>query len=374
MNPLVYVPGTVIRFLVLTPLFVRLLLLIIRGDIRGQKNIRLLLTTVLVYLFYMVESYIFSPLFKLSSFKILLFFSVFTSLIFLFRSLRREQIIKLQNFTLSFFSLVLIVSFPLYFSSYGFVRNTTGYQGLLNHPQTMGIFSAIYLSIAMSFGKRSNESWGIAIMSIGMFSLFAAKSRGAFLAMLIGMGVIYYKKIMGFLRSKEVSAVKKFAVITLAVLAMVYLTPYIAEFLRKSNTQSDVLGALKDSRLDIYFRMLMNIYESPFFGIGWSIPSSIENLQIEYGFLGIPIGASVEKSNSLLALAEETGLVGFLLFIVYFIYGIKGHYSFRYSLVFLVGLLVNFSDSMLWSFFGNALLIWYCVFLFGRRGEDSILV
>jgi len=107
--------------------------------------------------------------------------------------------------------------------------------------------------------------------------------------------------------------------------------------------------------------MLQNIENNFFTGIGFGIASNFDSSNIlRYSFFGIPIGAPVEKSLTLLAILEELGFIGFLLFIA-FIFVIfycsisLGLMSFIFVVIFL---LVNLTESILFSMGGMGMIFW----------------
>ena len=117
---------------------------------------------------------------------------------------------------------------------------------------------------------------------------------------------------------------------------------------------------------------LNNFTERPLFGHGFGVfakPDPREEIQTAFG---VPISSSTEKGIVIIAILEETGLIGFLLFAA-FLYRmisqvLKGT-DLRYVAAFFACLFVNFGEAVFFAPGGIGLYFW--VFISICMGMDT---
>ena len=274
----------------------------------------------------------------------------------------------LESWFAGLFLALLLASIPLVFSPIGFLRNGRSFQGVLNHPQALGIVLAV--AVSWFYWRSWSRFWprllGALLTVSGLAMLVASQARTAALA-LVGAALL----VLLLLRRTDELAVKRARIfaIFLAVLLSVALLPdverRISSFATKSQHQIALQEAFGHSRGVVLERGLRNIREHPFFGIGFGLPSSPLLLNpVSSDVLDIPISASSEKGFAAIAVLEETGIVGASLILWVLAAtvlpvirsGVPASAAVLFS-----SLLVNFGESVLFSFGGMGLFFWLMI-------------
>ena len=262
---------------------------------------------------------------KLISFAI----GVGTIMIGLYRTMHLREYWVSFFLTLGVF--ILLASLPLYGSRLGFLRNGTGFQGIINHPQVYGSLAATTTSfltgLVLFYGNRSRLI--LIALGIGWIGIFTSQSRTAFLALftaflLVLVGCLFNRSWFEKVSAAFTSLNSFFAMALLSVFLLLNwssLQEGLTKFLLKDDGDTSVAASLEDSRGDLIQRSMDNFMSAPITGIGFGVPSDPRLTRIETGFLGLPIGASVEKGFMPSAVLEETGLAG-ALFVIMIIFAL----------------------------------------------------
>jgi hypothetical protein len=229
---------------------------------------------------------------------------------------------------------VVILSVPtLVVPSIGFLRDGQGFQGVLNHPQGFAVFLApvVAWSAVQAF---STQGRGKAIVS-GLFlvsfgSLWMTRGRTGLAAILLA-GLVLLILRPGFW--KHIAAIGLRAMsrtwvmgglallVPLALWKAPELVAALQTFVFKGSEADALTGAAAASRGFIIDQQILNFQSSPVFGIGFGVSNSSThalNITID-PVTGLPVGAATEKANLLLAVLEETGIVGTLAFLPFFL-------------------------------------------------------
>lgn len=269
---------------------------------------------------------------------------------------------------------VLVLSMLLYPTSLGFMVNGTSFQGILTHPQTTGIFAALFAAFStglLHFGRhRTIPVWAMAGMS--WFVLFMSLSRTAALAAALGLGgVLAIRYLTG--KWKQRKAYQGIDVLPwlaglMVVTVLVWKGPAIGnritDFLLKDDSAVSVTESLQQSRMGLIQRSMDNFWQYPLTGIGFGVPSN-ENLdRVETGALGLPVGASTEKGFLPAAVLEETGIVGFVLWVT--LIAMLFRITYRQGTatqfwVLAVCILVNAGEAIFFAIGGNGLFMWLLI-------------
>jgi hypothetical protein len=132
-------------------------------------------------------------------------------------------------------------------------------------------------------------------------------------------------------------------------------------FLKKNTVNTDNLFEIfKESRGVLFEPMIENINKNFITGIGFGIASDPLSMSIQRDtFLYLPISAPIEKGTLYIAVLEELGIFGFILFVIWvFILFYKATINGLGSLTVLMNiLLLNISESVLFSVGGMGLPI-----------------
>lgn len=133
------------------------------GIFSGQlKASKFTIATIGLGVFFIIHSLFISPLPDVSILKSLSWLIVTTTLLSAWSSLtydERERLFKQLYLGLV---AIMIISLPLFVLPLGYLRNGSGFQGILNHPQAFGPTMAILGAIAASklFAEKK-PSWHI---------------------------------------------------------------------------------------------------------------------------------------------------------------------------------------------------------------------
>lgn len=278
----------------------------------------------------------------------------------------------------AFFAVVVVASFPLIGHNLGYVRNQSGFQGLLSHPQTYGIF------LPMALAYASGRLWQLGsnrrlliIVIIGLVSLYATEARTGVLALVGGGALVAFTAIISKIKREGItlrvrrnlifpSAVAGIFLALVLTFAGEQLTKATVGFILKGgNARMEVVEAFDRSRGKMIDQSLQNFSGSPLVGIGFGVASNPHAFAIDRDpIFGLPIGASVEKGFAVTALLEETGLVGVTLFgffLVVFLRSIAKGRSWGPMWLAVTALMTNFGEYTIFSFGANGLLVWLMI-------------
>lgn len=362
--------GAVGRYFVIVAAAVSVLL---RAKTKSQTAPQgLIWSTWLLAIFIFTHSLTVSPFVDVSLLKLFSWLTVFLTLLSAWGGLLQEARTSLASQLFWSFAVLALLSVPLFFLPVGYLRNGSGFQGLLSHPQAFGLsmaFLATWASARMLSVKRK-WYWTLLVFLLAVFLTIVSEARTAGVALVFAIFVslalvrLTSKKRMKLLFPAFQS--KNFSFFVLgAVLVLLVLAPKIAEvankFLTKSGRAdvSDLISAFKLSRGVLYLPMLENIASAPWKGIGYGVPSDPQSLAVQRDPLfGLPVSAPVEKGVMPLAILEELGILGFGIFVLWLLimcrYAIKGGVT--GLAIILVVLLVNLGEAMLFSPGGMGLL------------------
>ena len=273
--------------------------------------------------------------------------------------------------TLSVF--IILGSIPLYyFKTYGYARNQVGFQGLLTHPQTYGPITAVltaFISGIIVF-ERKRSVILLLTMIAGWIGVYLSQSRTGMLALVlsgvlvIGVSLLKPNTWLPRLRQAMTFPTVAIGILAIGAFGVLYgsrLSEGFVTFLLKDEASKDVIGALEESRGGLVERSMRNFRAAPFTGIGLGVPSDLEEAEIEYGPLGIPIGASVEKGFQPTAVLEETGIVGAVLLLIFLLVlyvPVLRWGTMPMAWMVLAVLLINMGEATLFSIGGNGLFLW----------------
>lgn len=227
-----------------------------------------------------------------------------------------------------FFGLIvlMLVSLPLLGLPLGRLRNESGFQGVLNHPQVFGSTMALLGAwvISRTLGQKQPPWLMVALAGSCLVLVVLSEARTAGLALVLGVGIAVITapslagrsvhKVLPGLRSKRMYLM---GMITLAgtLLAGSMLADQIDYFLSKSGRSqaSGLIDAYQSSRGRKMHEMWDNIKITPWQGSGFGIASVPAEMEIGRDpILNLPVSASVEKGVLPLAVLEEVGIIGFV--------------------------------------------------------------
>lgn len=277
-------------------------------------------------------------------------------------------------YTLGLF--ILIASIPFYFSAAGYARNDVGFQGIMNHPQTLGPILApitVFLTGMYAFYPgRKNGLVGLAAL-LGWVEMYTTLSRTSIFAVVLALGIVMlvgfsirndaWGSKLGQTLSRPTVLIALFFMVAVAGLQSQAIQQTISGFIFKDDSAGSVAQVLQQSRGGLQDRSMANFRESPLIGIGFGAPSDPERFerQLEYGPMGIPVSASVEKGFMPSAVLEETGIIGAILVLIllgYLLVPVVRYGNMVAFWMLMTGLLVNLGEMIFFSMGGNGLYLW----------------
>lgn len=267
---------------------------------------------------------------------------------------------------------LILLSLPLLaIPSIGYLRNDSGFQGLLSHPQSFGPTVAL---VGVMVGGRilgdSKPAWrDITLLGICLVLVVLSEARTAGLAMVLGLigsaflspifaGVSRRRMLPG-LRSRRFQTV---ALIALAgiIIAAPILASTLSSYLFKRSDATSFVDAADASRGALVVKMFSNIQKNPLTGIGFGIASEPAYMEVERDpFFGLPLSALVEKGVMPVAVFEELGVFGALAIYGWFLLVLRraARSGVSQFAVLITVLLVNFGESMFFSVGGMGMLL-----------------
>lgn len=248
------------------------------------------------------------------------FVSLSRGLYFLLMSLAVVSIIiLLKKYKLNFFSVLLplnlfvvivsLVSLILGYPDSSWTGgNGLGFMGFAAHQNTLGalILFAIPAPVYFLITKEKYRLAFFTLLLTNMGLIFLSHSRASLLALVIFIVILAYL----VLKPKIFFSAAVLTIILLAALFFnTYSNTFTKQFLLK---QQNNFG---DSRYYLFDASYRAAGKNPFFGMGYGI--SDPRTQVAAAGSHFENGRYIrEKGNSTLALVEETGLFGLLLFLI----------------------------------------------------------
>lgn len=284
------------------------------------------LATLLLGLFFVVHSWFFSPMVDVSVLKAVSWVLAMGTLIAAWAGLSADERETVARSLFGGLIVVMLVSLPLLPLPVGYLRNGTGFQGVLNHPQAFGPTMALLGAWAAGhlLGVKRPPWLMVALAGTCLVLVVLSETRTAGLALIFGVGIaiLLTPRLAGLpvrvalpgLRSKRTLAVVALALAGVVV-AGAQLESVVTNFIAKSGraNATTLLDAYEGSRGKKIDEMWANITTKPLQGIGFGIASDPLDMDVERDpVLGLPVSAAVEKGVLPVAVLEEVGLVGFL--------------------------------------------------------------
>ncbi len=354
-----------------------LLLGLIRNypQIVGAKYVKQIWPIWVLVFWALISSLITSPYIYISLLKLLSFTIGTTLLIAIFQSISEKSYLKFSRQLVTIYVFVALVSMPLIFiPKIGFALNQEGFQGILNQPQTLGIFLAPPLAFLLTriFETRKLEIPPLLACVALLIEIYETGARTALLATLLSCGIA---ALIGLTRNTKykvkISITKLFltASLTIAALgtAFTYSEPFrenVYKFIFKREETKSINVAFLESRGALVQEQLERFKESPIVGNGFGIYAGKNPTKRAANTNGLLLSAPVEKGFIFTAVLEEMGIVGAIFFtfsISYLIWQASRAYSVAFVAMFLACLLVNFGEAVFFSLGGIGIYFWVLI-------------
>lgn len=347
---------------------------------------RMVSATVLLGGFIVGHSYFFSPMFGVSALKALSWTVVMSTLFAAWSGLTPQGQDSLIRELFLGLVLVLLVSLPLLLvPSIGYLRNGTGFQGILNHPQVFGSTVALLGAWAASLLYANKKPpWPSVMLVVACLVLVVlSEARTAGVAMVIGTGTAMVSapalakrpilSMLPGLHSKRTHIVIGLA-LTCFLLAGPMLSEIVSAYIAKRTGASNIVAAYERSRGTLMEEMWYNIQDKPLQGIGFGIASVPGLMDVERDpVFNLPVSASVEKGVMPLAVLEELGILGFLAVAawIWAIFRRSAYAGVGPLAVTMTSLLINMGESIFFSPGGMGMFVLVLVGWAGSKGVPT---
>lgn len=297
-----------------------------RSGLLGKRTRvgKMTLATLTLGLLIVAHSYFVSPIPDVSILKATSWTLVTATLCAAWGALGEDERSRVVNQIFGGLVAVLIFSLPLLSLPVGYLRNGTGFQGILNHPQAFGPTMAL-LGVwagARMLGERRPPWLLVLFMGACLVLVVLSEARTAGLALVLGLGSAVVlvpflshqsiRKVLPGLGSRRVWLVAGAAVVGVLFSGAV-LTERIGAYIEKRGGGGGLVQSYETSRGGLIDDMLENIRLNPLVGSGFGIASRPEEMIIDRDpVFGLPSGAPIEKGVMPIQVTEELGLVGAL--------------------------------------------------------------
>jgi O-Antigen ligase len=293
-----------------------------------RRNVMLGATVLLgIFLFY--HAILFSAEPMISLLKSISFTITMATLISAWSGMSEASRSKTTRFVFGGLCIVVAASLPLLVLPIGYLKNGTGFQGVLSHPQAFGVTLAL---IAAWLGGQFFVSRHLSILQWLVLAacpvlIILSQTRTAAGGLVLGLGASLLAMIAfsprGSNRWKR-SRIELlfFGAMALAVLAGPFLADRAQDFLLKSGRGniSDLTESIQASRGSLFEAMIENIRKHPMTGIGFGIASDPSQMEVGRDpIFNLPVGAPIEKGIMPVAVVEEVGIPGALLVAAWFV-------------------------------------------------------
>lgn len=329
------------------------------------------LATALLGLFLIAHSLLFSPMSDVSMLKALSWALTMMALLAAWGGLSEETRAITTRQLFGGLVIIMLVSLPLLVLPAGYVVNGTGFQGILNQPQTFGPAMALLGAWAASrmLGQERPPWRLVLLVGICLVLVVLSEARTAGLALVLGVVIAVLtipiltkhsiRSVLPGIRNRRVHTVLAMSIAG-ALLAGPLLADRLGLYLVKHSGADTVAEAFTSSRGALVEEMWANILEHPLRGIGFGIASVPEEMVVvRDAIFNLPISAGIEKGVLPVAVLEELGIIGFLLFLawVWMLIRRASRGGVAPLALLSTALLLNFGESMLFSPSGFGLLV-----------------
>lgn len=262
---------------------------------------------------------------------------------------------------------IMLLNFLSYYGGFG-QSTHVGFWGVCYHGNLLGMFSMIgivyMLHLFLCEEHKIRRIIYMCCLLVGIVVLLLASSRNTLACAIIG-GAVYIKL---FYKSNS-------RIITAGiVLGILYvlIAPFFEEYtygLAAKNSEAATLGSITSSRDALWATRLAEFWKSPLIGVGaFAVDTSIQNSEKFFNPYNSVTGV-VELGSTYLGILSQTGLLGFIAFIMLLVKAIRNGYraamdSMSKRQILMFTLLVMFSFHMIFEGYVNTagqlltLLLW----------------
>jgi hypothetical protein len=314
------------------------------------------------------HSLVFSEIPDISLMKSVIWALVTVTIFQAFAKMTQDELRDFARWFLFVFAILMVISWPLLVTPVGFLRNGRGFQGMLNHPQTYGVFVGILAAFtaAKILGEKKPPMVYFAILGSAVVALLLTQARtggvaflGGVLAALALLQVFRQRRaVIPGARSKR-TALLVCLIFATATISFDRWSPFVVDYLVKGYEISSFSDLYETSRGRLVDRSLISFSENPLTGVGFGIDNTREMNVYRDPFFGLPVSAPIEKGNAYVASLEEVGLIVSAVILLWLLYLLPRAFIAGVVplTVFCAVLLVNIGEAVFFSPGGNGLLM-----------------
>lgn len=200
-----------------------------------------------------------------------------------------------------------------YYSSLVYCFNN-GYQpGISLHYSTNGIYLTLFIGlcfIEFLYANKNNMYLRLLNLFVAAIALLLTAKRAHIVFSCIAMITLYYVKSVDKRKKSVAKMIIAFFIVLILFIILAQFIPAIYGFVERFFVDTET-GSLFDSRNVLYTYALDLFKENPIFGIGWANFKYMAESNInQYN----------DVHNVYLQILTETGIFGFIIFVLIFIY------------------------------------------------------
>ncbi|WP_299179823.1 O-antigen ligase [uncultured Chryseobacterium sp.] len=268
---------------------------------------------------------------------------------------------KIINIKTLYIAVIFLSLIMMPIRSVAYARNGIGFQGVVVHPNALGVFLAPFCGYMFLRVLRNKNKWDIFLFIIAIILLFLSLSRTSFFSFLLGVCV--YFVINNSFRARFSKMLLLFSLPLVIIFALNFskISNSLSGFLIKSKGAESFTESVEQSRGKLFTAQLKNFEENPLFGIGFKVPSN----KIAVTKTSTTDEIYYEKGNILLASLEELGIVGALLFLIALVSLLKSskYVQNDFQILPIIATITALGEATLFSIGGLGIFIWVLIFL-----------
>lgn len=275
-------------------------------NISKNRKMKIILIGVLVFSFFSITASFISGSYPISSsFKVISFFMTFLSILYGIYKTRNQ--FDWLNYIYKWFTYLMVASFFLIpFNRFRIIN--ANFQGVFNHVNAMGVIGALYISIILIKKDVSNNIYLNVLILMTLIMQYLTASR---------TGLIISISCLLIYEMTHIS-IKKFILVLIPIFLFLsvynlntkvhkYIDSQVTSYIYKGN-QNDILA----SRRSVQKNSQIKYENNKIYGSGFMMPFSknVKNYSFE-------MGGFYEPGNLFWMLLGDTGIIGFILFVVF---------------------------------------------------------
>lgn len=186
--------------------------------------------------------------------------------------------------------------------------------GTMFDPNDIAFYMISFITFNLFFISRDNSPWvrliSLASLLLALLIIIKTGSRGGFIALMAVLAFFLFNRSASF----RISVVSKVAVVLLAITALQFIDLDLGRFRTIISYQDDYNTTSEEGRIAIWKRGITMMVTHPLTGIGFNrFP---EGLGRDREARGLDSAKWQTAHNSLVQIGAETGILGFILFLL----------------------------------------------------------